>query len=293
MTDIRIGFNKNAVKRMIWYEEKVYVMFNDSLEIFIYSKDNPSDYDYFSCNWYKEEDKITLSREFYSWKSSYPDDMVLIKSKKMIVILWQDYLAKIKLPSKEISYDRNINWLNNPSITSSDQMLVAVKRGQPERCYVEIYEPSEQSFSSTTKESILMLSNVSVESNVVQSSKGNFIFLCIVNDEYLITELSADGKNIIRSVKPSHLSVVFRPVYFLNARNIMELMHQCLLINEHDEIFILDRLGGKILLLNPQWTELSTLISSIYQPYTLQYLQEEHQLIVGLTYGQIRFYNLK
>ena len=202
-------------------------------------------------------------------------------------------LFAINLPRQLACGPLNGAVMNKFSITPSDEVLVVVKRGKSESCYIDIYAyiPTKSQFNLTKKKSILLSSDATCVSNVVQSSTGNYIFSCIENSDYLITELSANGKKIIHTVKPSDLSVLNR-IYFFNDGKYLELMHLRLLINEHDEIFITDRLGGKILLLDPHWTEFCTLISQIDQSCRLQYSQEEQQLTVATADARILTYKL-
>ena len=258
----------------MWFEEKIYVVCEGSYDMRVYSNCNP-------FNRYEQEDQITIytpTNNYYPTLCVY--DMAVIKSKKMIVVLYDTYESaalKIKLPSKQLTIDYKINSIGSSrkmSITSSDQMLLFGKRGRPERFYIDIYTPAEPNFQLT--KSILLSTNVSVESNVVQTSTGNFIFAYHENNAYLISELSADGKKLIRTVDPLDLSVDLWPSY--------------LAISKHDEVFIADTKGGRILLLNPEFRSFISPISGLQR---LQYLQEEHQLIVGTTDARVLIYDLK
>ena len=268
-----IEFGSSIVSGMVWFEEKIYVVLKGYNNIQVYTNSNP-------FNRYEHEDQITIRTPDNYCQTITVYDMAVIKSQKMIVVLCltSSYKTlKIKLPSKQLTTDSNIKCIDNSkkmSITSSEQMLIVRKRGEPARFYLDIYTPAEPKFELT--KSILLSSNVSVEFNVVQTSTGNFIFAYLEKNVYIIGERSADGKKFIRTVNPSESSVYSKPSY--------------LAISKHDEVFIADTQGGRILLLNP---EFHTFVSPISRLQRLQYLQEEHQLIVGTTNSRVLIYDLK
>ena len=73
MAEIKSGINN--VKEMIWFGEKIYVI-DGSPAIGVYSNCNPS-------KRYEQVDRITFMN-----RSDCPEDMILVKSIRMIVAHW-------------------------------------------------------------------------------------------------------------------------------------------------------------------------------------------------------------
>ena len=125
------------------------------------------------------------------------------------------YLIKIKIPSRAVKKCRMTGKLYKLSTTSSDHILAVVCRGDPTYYYIDLYETSD---TLPQTKSIMLSSAIKNVSNVVQNSEKNFIFAYQNKDSEVnvISELSADGKKILRTFNPSALDVgmkSWKPVY--------------------------------------------------------------------------------
>ena len=182
---------------------------------------------------------------------------------------------RIQMPGREISRWEVDGTPGMMSISSSDVLVVRVDRGgRGGGWYLNLYRSSDVMLI----ESIPLPSEIRTLYHAVQLSNGNFIISHSMNDGpdvFLISELSVDGRNFIRSFDSrSFASIVldgWTPYY--------------LSIDEDENIFIADYSNDRVVLLNSRWTDVQILLNSdqhsIGSPRRLCYIHEKQQLIVG------------
>ena len=137
---------------------------------------------------------ISASKASRSMFISDPDDLCL----------W-----RVQMPGGGISRWEMDGTPGNLSITSSDELIVDVRR--EDRYYLDIFSCSDV----TRTQSIPLPTEVKDVRHAVQSSNGNIIILHSTEnfpDVYQISELSIDGRNFIRTFDP-------RSVQSMNIKN--------------------------------------------------------------------------
>ena len=219
-----------------------------------------------------------------------PEDMASSKLSRSIFISDRENrcLWRIQMLGREISRWKVDGEPWRMSISSSGVLVVNVRRDG--RQHLHLYRSSDVMLM----ESISLPTGIKVMSHAVQMSNGNFIISCSMKDDpdvFLIRELSVDGRNFIRSF--DHRSIESKRLdywtpYYLS-------------IDEEKNIFIADHNNDRVVLLNSRLTDFQILLNrdqhSIESPWTVCYVREKQQLIVGrggrsnLTYD-VRVFNL-
>ena len=190
-------------------------------------------------------------------------------------VLW-----KIQMSCSVISWWKIDGLPTFMSISAADEVVVLVQtihRNQNNE------EALQDSFSlhiyRATDVILLRIVDISADithiSRFVVSPNGTFIFAYnnpTRSNFDLISELSADGRNIlrafdIRSFKSIHMKS-WQPAD--------------LAVVDDGQIFVADHIRHRLFLLNQQMTDYQLFINhSIVEPYRLSYLQHKQQLIVG------------
>jgi hypothetical protein len=158
------------------------------------------------------------------------------------------------------------------SINSSDVLIVCVNRNVHR--YIYLYRTSD----GFLMESIRLSTELAMLVDAVQLMNKNFIIGYSLESDpgvFLISELSADGKNFIRSFDPracdSNQWVFWTPYY--------------LSIDEDENIFIADSDSHQVVQMNARLTDVQILLDrdrhSVKLPWRFCYVPEKQQLIVG------------
>ena len=242
---------------LAWLEENIYIIYGLSNIVYVHP-------DQESIDGLKDG-----NIELKEMKNS--QDMVASKLSRSIFIsdsgnrcLW-----RIQNPRREISRWGVDGKPSKLSISSSDVLVVVVFRGG---ClYLNLYRSSDVMLI----ESIPLPTAIHALNHAVQLSNGNFIISHSMDDdpdEFLISELSVDGRRFIRIFDPRNFAIDYWEPEYLS-------------IDEDGNIFIADYSNGKIVLLHSRWTDFQILLNidqhSIKPPRTLCYLQEKQQLLVS------------
>ena len=158
------------------------------------------------------------------------------------------------------------------SITPSDELLVVVDREDHHALIIF------RCLDVNRSQSIPLPTDVKYIAHAVQSSNGN-IFMAYSNKKFpnvfLISELSSDGKNFIRTFDP-------RSVRSLNM-NSWQPDHMS--FDGNGNLFVVDFYRNKIHLLNSELSDLQNLLKTFqsisFGQCRLCYVQKRQQLIVG------------
>ena len=193
-------------------------------------------------------------------------------------------LWKIQMPDRVITHWKIDGKPTFLSISAADEVVVVVQPICPNRNYVDIFSLHIYRAADVT---LLRIVDVSSEitdiSSFVVSPNGTFIFAYhnSSRSEFdLISELSADGKNILRtfdfgSFKSNNMTS-WRPVDIA--------------VTEDGRLFVADYHGDRIYLLNRELADYQLLTDhSVVEPFRLYYIQRKQLLIVGaLNQGEPR-----
>ena len=252
--------NTNPVMGVAWLEENIYVVYDSSNIVYVHP----------------DQESIDGSKdgniELKGMKD--PRGMVASKLSRSIFIIEQDNrcLWRIQMPGREISRWEVDGTPWRMSISSSDVLVVCVDRD--DRHYLNLYRSSDVMLI----ELIPLPTEIEWLIHAVQLSNGNFIISHSTHadpDGFLISELSVDGRKFIRSFDPRSFASIglddWRPAY--------------LSIDEDGNIFIADYNNDRVVLLHSRWTDVQILLNrdqhSIESPWSLCYIREKQQLIVG------------
>ena len=248
-------------------ENKIYVVYDSSDLVQVYSDEEPFNE--------LEDDRIEIK------EMKYPCDMAASGVSRSIFI--SDYLNRciwrIQMPSKEISRWKIDGRPYGLSINSSDELIVVVYRDY--RHYIDVYRCEDGGRIKEIDVDGVVYGVLPVLHDplyVVQSSNGNFIIRHRSRDEprvYLISEVSIDGRKIIRTFDPRSVE----------SKEWKDWSPRHLSIDEDDNIFVADRDNNRVVLLNPRLDEHQIIVNrdqhQIDGPLRLCYVREKQMLIVG------------
>ena len=254
-----------------WLEDQIFVisLTSNIIQVFQESK---------SSNW-SEVGHIEMN------EIADPRDMVASQLSRSVFISdsGERCLWAIQMPGKEISRWEVDGEPKEMSISQSDMLVVCVVRG--DRLYLNLYRSSDVMLV----ESILLPTELENLNHAVQLLSGNFI-ICYPTNElsiFRISELSSDGRTIIRSIDPRSFHV--------NPKQYWSYLY--LSMDEDENIFIADFENDNVDLLNSQWTYIQNLIlryqHTIESPRRLCYVREKQQLIVCQKGQGVRVVNLR
>ena len=244
---------------LAWLEGEIYVITKDSNTVHVYPDLEPLDG--------FEEDNIKLEGMKKPW------DMAVSKLSRSVFISDRDNrcLWRIQMPGRKISRWEVALMPCTMSTSSSDMLIVCVF---DRHYYLTLYRPSDVMFI----EQISLPPEVKGLTCAVQMLNGNFVISYSMkndSDSYIISELSADGKNFIRSFD--------QPSTGSNQLNYWTPIQ--LSIDEDENIFVADLENDRVVLLNSRLTGVQILLKrdqhSIKEPVRLCYVREKQQLIVG------------
>ena len=257
MTGTNIHIKNKSVRGLAWLDGSIYLVTHLSNIVLVYP-DNES---------LEDSTDIKLNR------MEAPSDMAASKLSRSIFICDQGKrcIWKIQLPDREISRRKIGGDPYNMSMSSEDVLVVNVV--YKEREYLNLYRSSDVDHI----ESILLPTKINNVYHTVQLSSRNFVICYWLNDDpdsFLISELSVDGENFIRTFDPRSIESNqldhWRPYH--------------LSVDEDENIFIADFENGRIVLLNCRWSEIQILLKrdqhSIDMPVGSFYVREKQQLIV-------------
>ena len=252
--------NTNQVVGVAWLEENIYVVYRSSNIVSVHPG----------------QESIVGSKDGNNKLKGMKDpyDMVASKLSRSIFISDRDNrcLWRIQMPGREISRWEVDGEPWRMSISSSDVLVVNVVRDG--RGYLNLYRSSDVMLI----ESIPLPTEMELLNHAVQLSNENFIISHSTNDDpdvFLISELSVDERKFIRSFDPRSFASI----------GLNDWIPEYLSIDEDGNIFISDYFNDRVLLLHSRWTDVQILLNrdqhSIKSPYSLCYIREKQQLIVG------------
>ena len=246
-----------------WLENKIYVVCHRSNLVHVYPDQKPFDE--------LKDDRIEIKG------MKRPQDMAASGVSRSIFIsdrvnrcIW-----RIQMPSKEISRWKIDGRPLGVSINSSDELIVVVVRD--DRSYIDVYRYEDGGRIKEIDVEGLVGGLLGLPS-VVQSSNGNFIINHPSRDYFpvdLISEVSIDGRKIIRSFDPRSIE----------SNELKNWSPWHLSIDEDDNIFVTDSSNNRVVLLNPRLDKHQILLNrdqhQIVGLQRLCYVREKQMLIVG------------
>ena len=269
MDTFEIGEDE-PVAGMSWLENKIYVIHEGSTSIHVYP-DNPP---------YKElkDEEIKIKKK-KKWRSralevKSPRDMVASQVSCFLFIsdanedsgcIW-----KVKMPGRRISRLMIDGIPSKLSISTADELMAIVSREN--RLSLDVYTSTDFIRTKT----VLLPAEVVLTSNVVQTTNGNFIvsYEVMNSKSRMISEMSSDGKNFIRTVE-------YLTLFEVQLKNCHP---RYLAIDEKDRIFVADYRDNAVLQYNSQLTNYIILLDDDKQrinlPQRLCYVRNKQQLIV-------------
>ena len=254
---------KEGVAGIAWCEERIYVIHWLSNMISVFNALAP--FEKF------EAETITIGLE----KLRDPYDMHISESRKEIIIGEYQHkkIWKISLPNKHTSVHPIDVRPRGMSLTSSDELLVAVwKDHPPTRYFLDIYALDDV----TRRERMSPPSGVARIDHAVKSLYGSYIVSHARKDAvYVISEMSRFGENLMINrtfVPPEELETWF-PFHMTT--------------DEDGRIFICDYspMGKRVFVIYPGMTRMEVLLNAeqhqVAMPARICYLPKKHQLLLG------------
>ena len=174
----------------------------------------------------------------------YPSDMTASQLSRSIFISDIDNrcLWMIKMSDEKISRRGVDGEPYSMSISPSDVLIVCVV--SEDRHHLNLY----RSLDGVLVDSISLPTEVKCLKHAIQLLNMNFLISYSKkndSDLYLISELSLDGMNIVRSINPRSLhedaTFYWNPCF--------------LLMDEDENIFIVDNYNNNVVLMNSRWTD--------------------------------------
>ena len=180
------------------------------------------------------------------------------------------------MPHKSINREKIVGELGRLSLNATgDSLIMPVDLGSHGHS-LNIYRSLDvRMIKSITLEWLFIAQKVW---HAVQLSNGNFIISYSVTGMDFLSEISLNGKDLIRTFTFETLAKKN-----LNMNKMWNLVH--ILVDKDDNILVADFEGDKIYLLNSQMTDLQVLLDEvrhqIYFPAALCLVEDKQQLIVG------------
>ena len=261
---------KQTVRGVTWFENTIYVIFKASNVVQVFPEKET-----FDKNGESEHINIKLRnmKDPYDMVASEHSQLIFI-SDQVSTCLWRIQMPDRKVDSWEI---KGTPW--NMSISSCDWMVVCV--AHEARDYLCLYKKLDVNKEST----IILPTKVRYLIHAVMLPNKNFVISYSMKNthlSFLISELSADGRNFIHTFDPrsleSNILVGWTPNH--------------LTTDEDGNIFIADSDNARVVMLNSRFKELRFLSNkknktmntnkhSMEIPWRLCYVGETKQLIVG------------
>ena len=260
---------KLRVYHMTWPDNQIYVLFNYYPKIMrVFSDEYP----------FQESPNSIIMKGFanaYEMRASVASRSIFITDPRKLS-LW-----KIQMPGNVISQWKIDGIPESMSISPADEVVVLVvcprnlnrNRDDALRDYEVLY------VYRAADVTLLRIVGISTEITgmrcFVVSPTGTFIFAYNNPSRSifdLVSELSADGRNILRTFDLGSIkSITMKDWFALDLAAV-----------EDGRIFVADQFRHRVFLLNPQLTDYQLLIDhSTIEPSSLCYIQNKRQLIVG------------
>ena len=255
--DVEEETKESSVVGVTWLENKIYVVCRRSNRVHVFPDQEPFDE--------LKEEEIKIEGMKRPW------DISASKGSRSMFIsdLGDRCLWRVQMPGGGISRWEMDGTPGNLSITSSDELIVDVRR--EDRYYLDIFS----CLDVTRTQSIPLPTEVKNVRHAVQSSNGNIIILHSTEnfpDVYQISELSIDGRNFIRTFDP-------RSVQSMNIKN-WEPEH--LSFDDDGRLFVADYRHHRVYLLSSQLTDPQILLKTVSTstPWTAETLLHTREATV-------------
>ena len=243
-------------------ENRIYVVCSESPKVHIYSD--------------QKQVGDSKDEEIEIKEMNSPQDMAASKESRSLFISDLDNrcLWRIRMPWKETSRLETQGRPRGLSINAADELLAVVESGD-DRFYFDIYSSPDVA----RLRYIPLANEINDVRHAVQTSTGNFIVSHqkrSVGDVYLISELSSDGKQFIRTFDLRSI----KSIQFLNW------LPSHLSIGDGDVVFLADCSdGNRVLQMDSRWMTVQVLLNKdqhqIDLPSRIIHHREKRQLIVG------------
>ena len=250
------GITKESLIAVAWLENQLYVTSMGSNKGLVIQDSEITDCSEIELTGMQNPMDITASRLSRSVFISNPGEGCI----------WM-----IQMPGRKIKRRGVLGVPRNMSVSSSDVLVVCILCC--DRHYLNLFRSSDMKLIG----SILLPTKIKYLNHAVQLLNGHFVISYLNADKLdscIISVISSDGRNIIRSFDP--LSFKLNPCYHWNPYYIS--------MDEDENIFIADYKNDRIVLLNSSWTDLHILLNNdqhdIKSPRQLCYVREKHTLIV-------------
>ena len=262
-----VGRTKLETYNMTWLDNEIYVIFNDSRRLLAFSDESPFQRSPNSID-------IKCLKSAYEMRASVASRSIFITDPRSFG-LW-----RIQMPGSVISHWKIDGIPTLLSISASDEVVVFVCPRNITQDHDGITSANNIFLYIYRAADVARLRIVGIPAEImgirrmVASPNGTFIFAYNNGSSLydLISEVSADGENIIRTFNIGSIKSIktkdWKPLG--------------LAVVEDGRIFVADNFGHRLFLLNGEMTDFQLLIDhSTVEPWTLCYIKHKQQLIVG------------